>query len=100
MNNYWNSDFGLCDNQALSAYYSCDLGNQGFDEEFYALTNLWREVIKQAFKDIQGGSRDALYWLESKDFEKCCQLAHIDDPEVLREALLRKTRRRGERMAA
>lgn len=97
---YWKSEFGLSDNHALSDYFSFDADDAAFDEEFYCLTNLWREVIKQAFKDIQSGSRDALHWLQSNDFEQCCQLAHIEDPDSLREALLKKNRRRFERMAA
>jgi hypothetical protein len=61
---------------------------------FNALKTLWCEVILQAAKDIENGMEDAVFWLNSKDFIQCCQLAHIDDPQSLKRELLRRRRRR------
>lgn len=100
MTAYWNNDTPLISDYVLNEFADLACCESSFDEEFFRLTSLWREVIMQAFKDVQSGNREAIYWLQSKDFVECCQLANFDDPDILRDTLLRRIKHKPGRMAA
>ena len=100
MTTYWSPDHRDHDYHITDDCLALHAGEAAFDEEFIRLTNLWREVIRQAAKDVQNGSREAIFWLQSQDFILCCQLANLDDPDIFREALLKQARRRPVRLAA
>lgn len=100
MTGYWTNETRLIPDHALNDFADLASCESSFDEEFFRLTSLWREVIRQAFKDVQNGNREAIYWLQSKDFVECCQLANFDDPDILRDTLLRRIKPKPARMAA
>lgn len=73
---------------------SATLSEHNSEEELIRLTSLWCEVIKVGIKDVMRGNREAIGWLHSEDFVTVCNLASLEQPELVRTAILHKRKAR------